>query len=365
MVYATDGYWDFPLLAMNVGNAQVDGSMPESILVAIAYAGADPDVLTLREWDLTPGIDPSFDPTGSVSGHAQDFLGVITSQIIPFTESTYRVDTSFRVLTGSSYGGLFALYAMFEKPGLFQAVVASSPAVWWANESVLAMARSYAATGASLNTRVFVSYATEDLSVIIGPTQDLAQQLPGLAIPGISFAAREIEGERHSSTKPESYNRGLRFAFANIAPVPPSALKPGFGSRATFMNMSTRGIVQGGKSPLIAGLVISGIQPKRVLIRAAGPSLSSYGVSSPLADPKFSIVDSNQNVVGSNDNWGDAPNLSDVVAATSQAGAFPFVTGSHDAAGLFLLNPGSYTVVVDSTPGAEGVALVEAYEVLP
>jgi hypothetical protein len=29
-----------------------------------------------------------------------------------------------------------------------------------------------------------------------------------------------VEGERHAGTKAESYNRGLRFAFAPIAPQP-------------------------------------------------------------------------------------------------------------------------------------------------
>jgi len=365
VVYATDGYWDFALLAMNVGNEQVDGSMPEFILVGIAYGGTNPDVGTLRSWDLTPGIDPSIDPYGYSTGHADDFIAVITNEFIPFVQGTYRVDPSFRILTGNSYGGLFGLYTAFSHPGLFQAVVASSPSLWWRNGYILGLARTHAASGASLNTRIWVSFASEDAQGIMGPTETFAQQVPKLGIPGLVLAGREIEGERHSSTKPESFNRGLRFACANIAPVPPSSLLPGFGSRSTMANLSTRGLIGGGQNVLIAGLVVSGIQPKRLLIRAAGPSLSSLGVTNPAADPKFVVIDANQNAVASNDNWGDAPNLQDLVAATAQCGAFPFPSDSRDAAALVMLDPGSYTVVVEGVNGSTGVGLVEAYEILP
>jgi predicted alpha/beta superfamily hydrolase len=365
VVYATDGYWDFALLAMNVGNEQVDGSMPESIVVGIAYAGANPDLGTLREWDLTPGVDTSFDPSGLQSGHAQEFLGVIANEFIPFVDGSYRSDPAFRILTGNSFGGLFALYSAFERPGLFQAVIASSPSVWWRSEYLVGRAQAYAAGGASLNTRVWVSYGTEDSPTIVGGALDFARQLGRSPISGLTFAIRDVEGERHSSTKPEAFNRGLRFACANIAPIPPGPLKPGFGSRATMVNLSTRGLVGGGQGVLIGGFVVSGIQPKRLLVRAAGPSLRGFGITNPLSDPVLTVYDANQNAVASNDNWGSAPDVAGLVAAASQCGAFPFDITGRDSAALVTLDPGAYTVVVGSADGTTGVALVEVYELLP
>jgi predicted alpha/beta superfamily hydrolase len=365
VVYGTDGYYDFALLAMNLGNAEVDGLVPECILVTIAYGGVNPDVATLRARDLTPGIDPSYDPLGLTTGRAQDFLGVITGQIIPFVETTYRVDPTFRALTGNSFGGLFGLFVMFQQPGLFQAIVASSPAIWWRNEYILSLAENYGASGAALNCRLWMNYGTEDGASIVTPTRDLVQELPKLGIPGLAVASREIEGERHSSTKPEGYNRGLRFAFANLAPLPSSALRPGFSSRSTMVNLSTRGLVGGGQGALIAGLVVSGLHPKLLLVRAAGPALAGFGITNPLADPRFSIVDSSQKLVAANDNWGSAPDPTAISAAAAQVGAFYFAPDSRDAAVLVTLDPGAYTVVVDSPDGTTGVALVEAYEVLP
>jgi pimeloyl-ACP methyl ester carboxylesterase len=308
-------------------------------------------------------VDPNSDPSGNLSGHAQDFLGVIAGEIIPFVEGNYRVDPSFRILTGNSFGGLFATYAAFQRPGLFQAVIASSPSLWWRNDSVLGMARAYAASGAALNTRMWISYGTEDSASITGNALQFAQQVSRMGIPGLALAVREIEGERHSSTKAEAYTRGLRFACVNIAPIPPTSPWPGFSSRATMINLSTRGTVGGSQGVLIGGFVVSGITPKRVLIRAAGPSLGAFAVSNPLRDPAFTVFDSSQNVVGSNDNWGDAPDVAGLLAASAQSGAFLFPANSLDAAALLTLDPGSYTVVVGSVDGSEGTALVEAYEV--
>jgi hypothetical protein len=36
--------------------------------------------------------------------------------------------------------------------------------------------------------------------------------------PDLVYDFRLIEGERHAGTKAESYNRGVRFAFAPLAP---------------------------------------------------------------------------------------------------------------------------------------------------
>ena len=49
------------------------------------------------------------------------------------------------------------------------------------------------------------------------------------------------------------------------------------------LNLSTRGNVSGGDGVLIGGFVITGTDPKTVVLRALGPSLSSFSVSGVLA----------------------------------------------------------------------------------
>ena len=128
ILYVTDGYWDYKLLKSIVGGLVYDKVIPEIILVGIGYPGEAPDYGRLRRWDLTPVSDsPEDDANLGESGHAAEFLDVLERQIIPFVEGRYRVDSSYRVLGGSSLGGLFALYVMFTKPALFAGVHRAQP----------------------------------------------------------------------------------------------------------------------------------------------------------------------------------------------------------------------------------------------
>jgi len=361
VVYITDGYWDFHLVCWATGNLTVDGQVPECIVVGIAYSGTSPDVSTLRAWDLTPVYDSY---AGTNSGHASEFLGVIANQFIPFVEQNYRADPSYRVLGGSSYGGLFSMYALFERPGLFNAHIAISPSLWYASAYIAGRERTYRQTHTAFNERVYLTYAGGDSSSIRDYTKSFAQQLRQANYTALASAVREIEGEFHSTTKAEGYMRGLRFAFAPLAPSPSTLLNKGYDSRSPFVNLSTRGRVGTGDAIMIAGLVIDGPSPKRVLIRAVGPGLVGQGVAGALADPRLTLVDANHATVASNDNWGSSADATALVAAAAQTGAFALAQNSRDAAVLVTLEPGLYTVLVDGVNGAEGVALVEAYEVL-
>lgn len=131
-----------------------------------------------------------------------------------------------------------------------------------------------------------------------------------------------------------------------------------------LFNISTRSNTEGGDNVLIGGFVVTGSDPKPVLIRAIGPTLSQYGVTGCLPSVHL-VVYQNQTIEASSDDWGAATNASAIAAAADRVGAFPLPAGSHDAAVLVTLPPGSYTAVVTGRNGASGVALVEAYDATP
>ena len=76
---------------------------------------------------------------------------------------------------------------------------------------------------------------------------------------------------------------------------------PAVGPRV--LNLSTRGTVSTGDNVLINGFIITGTDPKTVVLRALGPSLSDFGLSGVLADPVLSVYNSSGTVIASNDNW--------------------------------------------------------------
>ncbi len=152
------------------------------------------------------------------------------------------------------------------------------------------------------------------------------------------------------------------FAVANYRLQTQSAANAGI-----LVNVATRAFVGPGNQILIGGFVVAGTQPKRMLVRAAGPALAGFGVTNALADPLLRIF-SGPGKIFENDNWSapasDAPATAGEIALTAaEVGAFPFVPGSRDAAVLVTLAPGPYTALVDGAGGTAGSALIEAYEV--
>jgi hypothetical protein len=128
------------------------------------------------------------------------------------------------------------------------------------------------------------------------------------------------------------------------------------------VNLSTRAYVQSGEGVLIGGFVVSGPAWKRLLIRAIGPTLRGFGVGDALPDPVLTIY-SGTRVVAQNDRWESAENSAAIATATRRIGAFDLAAGGEDAALLITLPPGAYTVEVKGKAAAEGVALLEIYDV--
>jgi arylsulfate sulfotransferase len=123
------------------------------------------------------------------------------------------------------------------------------------------------------------------------------------------------------------------------------------------LNLSTRGLVSNGDNVLIGGFMVAGTEPKTMVLRALGPSLSAYGVSGVLADPALSVYDSSGSLVGYNDNWQSDLNHS-VTEANGLAPGNPL-----EAALVRTLNPGAYTVVVTGKDATPGIGLVEVYDI--
>lgn len=126
-------------------------------------------------------------------------------------------------------------------------------------------------------------------------------------------------------------------------------------NKATLTNISTRGWIGGGKN-MISGTVVDG-DAKRLLIRAVGPALSDYGVSTAHPNPRITLVEG-QEELASNDDWAG----SDIADIAAYVGAFPLSAGSKDACLLVTVAGGVYTIIAEGD-GDLGEVLVEVYEV--
>jgi len=207
--YILDGQWDFKLMDSVLGGLVYDKFVPETILVGITYSGENANYNDLRAMDLTPSA------TAQVkgSGDGPKFFKFLKTEVIPYIEANYRADSSRRLLQGSSYAGLFTLYALFTEPGLFYGYMAASPAVPYDGGYVLKQEAEYARTHKELSARLYLAVGgAEGLAF---PVKAFMQTLESRNYQGLKLETRVVEGERHGSNKPELFNRGLRFLFSN------------------------------------------------------------------------------------------------------------------------------------------------------
>jgi hypothetical protein len=117
-----------------------------------------------------------------------------------------------------------------------------------------------------------------------------------------------------------------------------------------------RGFVQTGENVLIAGMIVVGQGPRKVIIRAIGPSLPFSGT---LKDPFLELRDANGALVESNDNWGDSPN--------KQAILDSMIPPSHPSEAAIVQSlPGgnaTFTAIVRGVNATTGIAVVEVYAI--
>src|SRR5438067_3456526 len=122
-------------------------------------------------------------------------------------------------------------------------------------------------------------------------------------------------------------------------------------------NLSTRASVQTGQGVAIAGFIITGTDPKQVVIRGLGPTLTNSKVTGVLADPTLRLFDGSGTPISSNNDWKNTQQAA--IQATGLAPSFDV-----ESAILITLQPGNYTAILSGNSGSTGVGLVELYDIV-
>lgn len=127
-----------------------------------------------------------------------------------------------------------------------------------------------------------------------------------------------------------------------------SEFSPSFLTR--LLNISTRMRVLTGDNVAIAGLIVTGNGPKRVIVRGLGPSLP---VNGRLANPTLQLSGGNVSIF--NDDWKDSQKAE--ILAT---GIPPM--DDRESAIVASLNPGNYTAILAGKDNTVGIGLIEVYD---
>lgn len=128
------------------------------------------------------------------------------------------------------------------------------------------------------------------------------------------------------------------------------------GQPTKFANISTRLAVQTGDNALIGGFIFTGTQPKKVILRALGPSLNLPGQ---LSNPTLELYQGST-LLASNDDWQNQP------AADRQAVIDSTIPPPNDFEPALVrtlaANGTGYTAIVRGANNGTGIGVVEAYD---
>lgn len=124
---------------------------PEAIVVGI------PNTSGNRSRDFTPHyMKINLEKNDSKHGNGNNFLKFIEKELIPFIDKNYRTD-GFQTLSGNSRGGLFVLYALTEKPHLFNGYICYSPAFWREDVLIAKKVKSFFSTNTIQDKFIYMS----------------------------------------------------------------------------------------------------------------------------------------------------------------------------------------------------------------
>ncbi|KQQ77998.1 esterase [Rhizobium sp. Leaf321] len=250
-IEAPVGGW--PLLVMTDGNANFPFAFASlvtqapyptgtgvdwGVIAAIGYPTDAPYDAMRRAWDLGPPPVKSYPPYVESGppvriGGSGELLDFIDKQLLPRLAELVLLDPARRSLFGHSFGGLFTLYALFEKPDLFANWIAASPTIYWEGSEILNNeARRQMVAGNDVMLHLSAGeyegeelapfqYLNEDAAVrldrrkaerTVALAQEMADRLDGTA-DGIRTQFELFAGETHMSVVGPAVNRAIGIAF--------------------------------------------------------------------------------------------------------------------------------------------------------
>lgn len=248
VIYLTDGDLDFHTAADALMMQSIGLEVKPAYIVGIGYGKDWQTASRTRCADLLP-FPP--DPTtlaaleaapltkGATYGEAEGFHRFLTKELRPQIEAIYPVNRSDTILWGHSFGGLFALYVLFNYPDAYRTYLVNSPSINWNGGAILndeiklvaPLAAGKIAPRVLLTAGAFEEKLADHVQLYPGVTREemqamltafgmvtnalsLADRLKALEAPaGCEVEAIVFDGETHLSAIPAAISRGLRFAL--------------------------------------------------------------------------------------------------------------------------------------------------------
>ena len=203
VLYVLDGEWYMEQVPFIYNFAMTSGYVPKCIFVLIPNTYVNS--INLRDRDFSPthiNLDPP-------SGGADNFHAFLKNELIPYVEKKYPANGQ-KSLLGSSFSGLFAVYAFVKEPQLFQSYIASDPNLSWDNGYVNKLAGEKLPHFSEVSATLFIAGLNHTFHDMGSASMDsvLRAKAPG----SIHWKCQIYSNETHYSVQHKAFYDGMRFS---------------------------------------------------------------------------------------------------------------------------------------------------------
>jgi predicted alpha/beta superfamily hydrolase len=208
---------NFGLTSAAVNLLSGNGRIPAMIVVGINN--------TDRTRDMTPS-KPSTGfggtPWTGSAGGADKFLSFIADELLPTVDRNYRT-RPYRVLIGHSLGGLFAVYALINRPEVFKGYLVISPSLWWDDQVLVKAAQPFFAAHKDLRADLYMSMGSEG-DRMLGGAWKLSAVLEESKLADLRWQFKRSPEEDHGTIPYISTYEGLQAIFRGYRMTDPIAV---------------------------------------------------------------------------------------------------------------------------------------------
>ncbi|WP_102796867.1 alpha/beta hydrolase [Bowmanella denitrificans] len=223
VIYMMDAAYSFPLIAGATQFPMNSKSMEEAILVGIDWQqGLSGNTSRVRDFTPSKAADWRLE-----TGGAQRHLHFLAERVIPFVESRYRTTQAQRTFVGNSLGGLFGLYALLNRPTLFEHYVLGSPSLWYDNKALLSQVSAWADGQVAPKGKVFIGVGELETPLgsnishdLVGDAISLKSQLAPWRFEDFDVQLYLVPDARHETAFPTVAIRGLSWLFGSSQTTP-------------------------------------------------------------------------------------------------------------------------------------------------
>jgi predicted alpha/beta superfamily hydrolase len=211
VLYVLDGEWYMEQVPFIYNFAMNSGYVPKCIFVLIPNTYVNS--INLRDRDFSPTRINMYPQ----SGGADNFHAFLKNELIPYVEKKYPANGQ-KSLLGSSFSGLFAVYAFVKEPQLFQSYIASDPNLNWDNGYVSKLAGEKLPHFSEVSATLFIAGLNRSFHDMGDASMDsvLRAKAPG----SIHWKCEIYSNETHYSVQHKAFYDGMRFSHLGYSDRP-------------------------------------------------------------------------------------------------------------------------------------------------